>query len=262
MDPIFKAVPAIPYAILLLIGMFACLEVGRRIGISWRNRAGPEPPSFGTIESSVFGIFALLIAFTFSGAPARLDQRRQLIADECNAIGTAYLRLDLLGDDARPGIQKLFRDYLDARIAVYNVLPDLDAALAEIKRSEDLQHQIWAASLIASSSKTANRDATRLIVPALNEMFDITTTRTMSGLIHPPAIVFGLLFVMALICSTLAGCAMATNKTRSWLHLIAFAFAAVLAISVVLEIEYPRFGMLHVESSYDQVLIDLRAKMN
>ena len=72
----------------------------------------------------MFALFGLLIAFTFSGGASRLDTRRQLIAEEANAIGTAYLCLDLLPASDQPALRGLFRDYLDSRLAVYRKLPE------------------------------------------------------------------------------------------------------------------------------------------
>jgi len=63
----------------------------------------------GAVEGSVFGLLGLLIAFTFSGAAFRFDARRQLAVEETNAIGTAYLRLDLLPADKQPALRDSFR---------------------------------------------------------------------------------------------------------------------------------------------------------
>ena len=93
--------------------MLILLEVGRRIGA---RRLAEDPmgaaAGVGTVEGAVFALFGLLIAFTFSGAAARFDTRRQLIIEETNAIGTAYLRLDLLPVDAQPGLREKFRRYV------------------------------------------------------------------------------------------------------------------------------------------------------
>jgi hypothetical protein len=61
---------------------------------------------------------SLLLGFAFAGATSRLDTRRELIIREANAIGTAYLRLDLVPAADQPSLRALFRDYLDARRAV------------------------------------------------------------------------------------------------------------------------------------------------
>ena len=99
------------------------------------------------------------------------------------------------------------------------------------------------------------------MLPALNQMFDIAAKRTMATRIHPPPIIFALLFLLALVCSLLAGYGMAVSKERSWLHIIAFATVAVITVFVVLELEYARIGILSVERRYDQILVDLRNSM-
>ena len=87
----------------LFIGMAVLLELGRRLRRHHRLRHGDSAgEGVGAIEGAVFGLMGLLLAFTFSGAASRFEGRRQLIVDEANAIGTAYLRLDLLPSAPRP----------------------------------------------------------------------------------------------------------------------------------------------------------------
>jgi hypothetical protein len=81
--------------------------------------------------SVIFGLMGLLIAFTFSGAASRFDSRRRLVVEETNAIGTAYLRIDLSPISAPPVLRENFRRYVDARLEVYGKLPDIRAAKEE-----------------------------------------------------------------------------------------------------------------------------------
>ena len=82
-------------------------------------------------EGAIFALLGLLVAFTFSGAASRFDARRQLIVEETNDIGTAYLRLRLLPLSAQPALREQFRQYVDARLAFYRKLKDMPAAMAE-----------------------------------------------------------------------------------------------------------------------------------
>jgi len=256
-----RMIAAFPFAASLFLGMLLCLELGRRLGI---RRLAKDPEGamagLGAIEGAVFGLYGLLIAFTFSGAPSRLDTRRQLIAEEANDIGTAYLRLDLLPADSQPALRGLFRRYLDSRLEVYRKLPDIEAAKAELARSAGIQKEIWDQTVAATRLQGSHPDAGKLLLPALNAMIDITTTRTMAARIHPPKIIFALLFVLALVCSSLAGFGMAGSKQRSWLHFLAFAAVTVVSVYVILDIEYPRAGFIRLDA-YDQVLADLRDTM-
>ena len=117
--------------------MILLLELGRRLG---RRRQGRDEEGaragLGAVEGAVFTLLGLLIAFTFSGAASRFDMRRQLIGQEANAIGTAWLRLDLLPAQAQPELRDLFRRYLDLRLAAYRKMPDVEAALAELSQAK------------------------------------------------------------------------------------------------------------------------------
>ncbi|WP_340123779.1 hypothetical protein [Methylobacter svalbardensis] len=110
----------------LLLGTLLVYEIGWRLG----RRGGPasknDSVGSGLLDGAVYALLGLLIAFTFSGAAERFDQRRTLVIEESNAIGTAYLRLDLLPVEAQPRLRALFRQYLDARLNMTRKLPDND----------------------------------------------------------------------------------------------------------------------------------------
>jgi len=244
----------------LFLGMLVLLELGRRAGMR-RLARDPEGArqGVGVVEGAVFGLLGLLIAFTFSSAAARFDARRHLIVEEANDIGTAWLRLDLLPDRPAAGLRNLFRQYLDSRLETYRVLPDLSAARAELARSIKLQGDIWSAAVTACLD-SGSQLAHVLLLPALNAMFDITTTRTEATNHHPPWIIFAMLGALCLVSSVLAGYGMAGGKSHSWIHIICFAAVVAITVHVIIDLEYPRLGLIRVDSA-DQVLIQLRESM-
>ena len=251
---------SIAFAVGLLVGMSVLLESGRRLGR--RRQSKDEEGSragLGAVEGAIFGLMGLLVAFTFSGAATRFDTRRQLIVDEANAVGTAWLRLDLLPAAAQPELRDLFRRYLDARLAAYEKIPDMEAAYAELARANTLQGEIWDRAAVACR-ESAN-PLTAQLIPALNEMFDIASTRTATAQIHPPAIIFIMLGVLTLMSSLLAGYAMAGGKSRSWVHMIGFTVILAVTVYVILDLEFPRIGLIRVDK-FDQLLLDVRQSMN
>ncbi len=258
MHPTFNAVMSTGS---MFLGMLLLLEVGRRLGTR-RLAADPQGArqGLGVVEGAVFSLLGLLIAFTFSGAANRFDARRELIIAEANAIGTAWLRIDALPASRQPAMRELFRQYLDARLATYQKLPDFDAAEAELARSSQLQGEIWTRALAACQDADASPSATMLFLPPLNNMFDLMATRIEATKHHPPLLIFILLAALSLAGSLLAGYGMAGGKNRSWIHILAFAAVMAAAVYVILDIEYPRFGFVRI-NKYDQVLIDLRASM-
>ena len=253
-------IPPLIFSTVLVLGMLILLEIGRRLGMKRRAKeAEGERGNLGTIEGAVFALFGLLMAFTFSGAASRFNEKRALIAEEANTIETAYLRLDLV-PDARPKLQGLFREYVDSRLNTYRFLPDMKAAKLEMANTKRIQEEIWTESVSATRHPGAHPAAAWVLLPALNAMIDITTTRTMALQMHPPRIIYGLLFSLGLICSLLAGYRMASTY-RSWLHIVGFTSLTAVIIFVMLDVEYPRGGLIHLEKA-DQVLVDVRQAMH
>ena len=90
-------------------------------------------------------------------------------------------------------------------------------------------------------------------------MIDITTTRRMNLQKHPPRIIFAMLFGIALVCSLLAGRSKGGAKVNAF-SMVAFAAVMAVAVYVILDLEFPRFGFIRVDP-FDQVLMDVRAEM-
>jgi hypothetical protein len=237
--------------------MLFLLESGRRIGKKSMVR-DPEGShqGLGPVEAAVFGLMGLIIALTFSGAALRFDERRMLIIDEANAIGTAYLRVDLLSEDAQPDIRRDFREYLEARIELYHNISDKKKVVELEEKTASLQMRIWKAS-VSASQKSDNISASMLLLPALNSMIDICSTRIAVRLVHQPNIIFLVMILLALVCSLIAGYGLALKKSRSWIHLIGFILVLLVTIMVIIDIEYPRVGFIRIDA-LDILLSDLR----
>ena len=245
----------------LLVGILAFLWLGRALGrrtLKLHGSAGV--PGIGSLEAAVFGLLGLLIAFTFSGALSRFDQRRAQVVEEANAIGTAWLRIDLLPAAAQPALRQAMRDYVDARIATYRSLPDLRLAQVELGRSQALQSVIWGQTVAALRLPDARPVTEQLVVPAMNQMFDIMSTRIVATQMHPPMIIYVMLIALALASAVLAGYQSAAEKIHGRLHQIFFASVIAFTLYVILDIEYPRLGWIRIDA-IDQVLVNVRAGM-
>lgn len=246
----------------LLLAIFVLLEVGRRVGIH-RRKIDPDGASsgLGALEGAVFGLMGLLIAFTFSGAATRFDGRRDLIGREANAIGTAYLRIDLLPAAAQPALRQDFRNYIDLRLAIFqSVRHNLAVARRDYAHADELQQKIWK-DAVAVCQQQNSPAVTTLVLSSLNEMIDMTTTRMVASQTHPPEVIFYGLGLLVLATSLLAGYGMAGSKTRSWMHMAVYAVIMAATLYVILDLEYPRFGLIRVDSA-DQLLVNVRNSMN
>jgi hypothetical protein len=123
-----------------------------------------------------------------------------------------------------------------------------------------LQQVIWEQAVRACAAPGASPAAARLLLPAINDMIDITATRQTAFRLHPPSIVFLLLYGLSCVCAFMAGSG-ASAAGPNWFYAFALAITVTLTVYATLEIEYPDRGLIRL-SHTDQSLIDLRNSMN
>jgi hypothetical protein len=245
---------------ILFFGMPLAMEIGRRIRVAQAGGSRDRVEAgTGPLDAAVYALFGLLLAFIFSGAASRFDQRRDLITAETNAIGTAWLRIDLLPAATQVSLRPLFREYLESRLQAHRLLREPSAAWAEHLHNLQLQERIWSAA-IAGAQETGSPAVISLVVAALNEMIDISTSRFAATRTHPPKIVYWMLILVALTASFLAGMAMAGSPRRPWPHILAFTLVICTTSYVILDIEVPRLGFIRVDSA-DLLLLELLDSM-
>lgn len=234
---------------LLFVAVVIAMEIGRRLG-----RSDEDTPGAGAVNGAIFAILGLILAFSFSGAASRFDQRRDLIVQEANAIGTAWLRVDLMPADAQPAIRATFRRYVDARIHAYDLIQDDAAFRAGLRQANALSQDIWNQAIAAGRRPDAQPAVNILLLPALNEMIDLTSTRAFMTLMHPPTIIRYMLVALALVAALLAGIGFGAKHRKDWIHELAFAVIMTMTIYITIDLEYPRAGLLRVDAFEDAVI--------
>jgi len=240
------------FAVLLVL-----LELGSRLAIA---RGDTESSRLGPIEGAVFGLLGLLIAFAFSGAAMRYNDRRELIIQEADAIGTVYMRLDLVDPALRPAVVQQLRDYTDTRLELYRHLGEPAMAAQLSLRAGFLQQSLWR-TVLADCNDQKGLTATFLLVPALNEMFDVSAKRTAALRNHPPSVVYVLLISITLACAFLAGYAFGPGQAKHRIAMISFSAIMSFSIYVIIDLEFPRFGLIRI-SGEDVVLEQVRDTMH
>ena len=212
------------------------------------------------MEAVAFGLLGLLLAFTFSGAAARLDARRAPIVDEANAIGTAWLRLDVLPSAAQPPLRDAFRRYTDSRVALYRTFSESgrEAARAEYARSAGLQNEIWAAAVAACREAPSTavvvlpRPSTRCsISPAPGSPRPACTRRWSCKSCSRS--------FRSSVDSSL-GYKMGATAAPSRAHMLVLAAILSFTFYVILDFEYPRLGIIRIDD-FDRLIADVRASM-
>src|SRR6187399_3516202 len=137
---------------------------------------GRVPENLGSVEGSMLGATALLLGFTFSIAISKFETRRQITVDEANEIGTAILRCDMYPDSVRNPLRADFKEYVETRIAYYTAGNDEEKIKQELIKAGEISDRIWK-RVALQSQKPNNLAITTQMIPAVNDMIDIVTTR-------------------------------------------------------------------------------------
>ncbi len=256
----------VAFALLLAVLLFVCILVSYEIG--WRlgkarlaRKPEGETKGVGSAVAGVFGLLGLIMAFSFYGAAGRFEARRHLITEETNAIGTAYLRLDLLPADVQPELKDLFRRYTDLRAVTYIKTKDLAAVESQLTQCAALQTQIWKETSSACLREGVPTSTVTLVLSALNAMIDITTTREMATRNHPPLVVFLLLGGICVASTFMVGFDTSVNAHRSWLYIVTLAAVMTIVVYVTADLEFPHLGLIRVDDA-NRILVELRHGMN
>jgi hypothetical protein len=133
----------------------------------------------------------------------------------------------------------------------------VEAARTEYARSAALQNEIWVGAVAASREVPS---APVIVLPALNAMFDIATSRLAATQMHPPMIVYVVLAVISLVCGFLVGYEMGATEAPSRAHMLVLAAILAFTFYVILDFEYPRLGVIRIDD-FDRLIAEVRATM-
>jgi hypothetical protein len=210
--------------------------------------------------SSLSGLLFLLLAFTFGMSVSRYDSRREIIIEESNAISTALLRADLYAEKERIFFRENFKQYIESRIDYYKAGRNIEKLRLSNEHTNSISKRLWQRATKLSFDHI-NTDATRQMIPALNEMIDITTTRTAGEKAKVPDSIIWLLFVLACITSFYSGYSGALKGSIDWL--VEFGFCIMISVTVlfIFDLDRPFRGLVTLDES-NNYIIELRKSFN
>lgn len=252
---LLQSAPTPLVAITLFILLITVYILGYRLRTKTLKKTTEHTvEDLGAINGTLLGLLALLLAFTFGMSNSRYDTRRQLVIEEANNIGTAILRTDIYPDSVRNLLRANLKQYVEARIAFYQAGMDVEKTVAEYKRAGDIGNKIWSiAAAYAREDDITTR--TSELIPALNAMIDITTTRRAAGEATIPDSIMYFLFTLCLCSSFLLGY---DRKNKfDWIVVIGFALMLSATVFTIIDLDRPRSGLIDMDSP-NQKIIELR----
>jgi len=215
------------------------------------RESGESVAQEGYVFSSMLGLLGLLLAFSFGMVLNRYEVRRELVTSEANAIGTAYLRAQLLDEPHRSRLSQLLVAYTSNRIDLANAGGDSSVLLA---RNDQLLTDIWAAVRASRESALAHGMTTALLM-SYNEVIDLDTERKVAWDLHVPVEVGVLLIVYLAVMAAVVG--HQVDGPRGRRAAIFFFIAAALSITVMTDLNRPMSG--HARESQKAMLMLLHS---
>jgi len=197
-----------------------------------------ERHDFDTVQAATLTILALIIGFTFSMAVSRYDQRKTLEEAEANAIGTEYLRTDLLPGDLSAHARELLRKYLDLRIAFYE--GDGGGTGDIEKRTANLQNELWASVAPAAAQPTP---VMALVISGMNDVINSQGYTQAAWWNRIPIGAWAMMALMAISCNLLVG----YGERRKGEYIL-FILPVVVSVGffLIADLDSPRGGVIRV----------------
>jgi hypothetical protein len=240
---------------LIVVCVFLGLIGARELGYWFhrrRLRKGLDPIADGFTLNTVLALLALLVGFTFSMSLNRYDARRELVVEEANAIGTTWLRVQLLDENARAELNPILRAYVAERVAYGNSKTD-EAEEASYARAAALQNRLWQA-MGKAIEPIRTTPLSALVVATTNETFDLAASRKAARASHVPHRVLVVMLIYALIVGILVG----HEKGRyRWATTLLFMLLT-LATALIIDLDQPSRGAIKVSQ---QPISDVQAAM-
>jgi hypothetical protein len=253
MDPL-DAVPIWVTTLVIAALLFSACELGFRMG---GRKSSAEKTDQGHVLSAMLALLGLLVGFTFSIAVGRHELRRNLVVEEANAIGTEYLRTQMVPEPFRTRLADALRRYTDARLGLA-AAGESEVAVARANALADSLQQVMWATTVAAVPAVQPAAISSLLAAGMNTIIDAAASRRAALEARLPSIAFGSLVLYAAVAASMLGFVSGSGRNRSRVGAVVLLMLLTLALGLILDLDRPRRGTIKVSQ---QPLIDLRASM-
>jgi hypothetical protein len=236
--------PTLGLLAVLVALLLAVLELGRRLGV--RDRATHDVDSrahAGVLEAGLIGLVALQLGFAFSLAASHFVVNRDLVAEEANAVDTAYRRSDIAGEPERGALREALRRYLDTRITYYAQGIDEQIRQAVDADSRAIHAELWQHA--AAAAARAPTCTTALLVQAVNRVIELHESRTDAARNHVPIAVLWLLVAMSAAVVGLSGYVSGLANREQVVPSLLMLGLFALVVVVIVDLDRPLRALTH-----------------
>ncbi len=228
--------------VISLVVLWLAVRIGAALRKGRRSLEEHEREDYGLIMAAILTLLGLIIGFSFSMAITRYDQRKNLEEEEANAIGTEYVRADLLPAADAAKARALLLKYLDQRILFYETRDD--AQLQKINTvTTQVQSELWSA--VEAPAEARPTPVLAVVVTGMNDVLNSQGYTQAAWWNRIPSAAWGLMIAIAVCCNVLIGYGAHGQKTRAMLLLV-LPLVVSISFYLIADIDSPRGGMVRV----------------
>ncbi len=235
--------PLLAFAV-SFVTLLISITTGSSLLARWRAPDHKSKDNLALVLSTTLTLLGLIIAFTFSMAVGRYDQRKNLEEEEANAIGTEYLRADLLPAAEAARIRALLKDYLAQRILFYTTRDASEVRKIDA-RTAQLQAELWSTVARASAAAPLSPSVT-LATEGMNDVLNSQGYAQAAWWNRIPRAAWILMFAIAILSHLLVGYGV-QSFTSEGSFLIVLPLVMAIAFFLIADIDAPRGGVIRVE---------------
>ncbi|QBN19221.1 hypothetical protein [Flavobacterium nackdongense] len=229
--------------LILFFSMLIAVGTGYRIGL----RKTKSDNKNAEISSSLLGLLALILGFTFAMAGSRYENRKDNLIDEANCIGTAVLRSDIYPDSIKVEFQKDFQSYLKSRKEYYLLDNDEAKLAASLKEAALAGDKLWKRAAFYAKDKDYFIQS-NMMLPALNQMLDSAAKSNMVLNSKVPETIVYLSLIFSVIISFFMGYNSGLEKKINRKYIFGFCFLICVVIYITLDLDRPRRGLIKLDT--------------
>ena len=237
------------------IVLFTSSVLGHRLAMSTGiNEDSHIHEHITGLREGLFVLLGLLLGFTIAIVLPRFDERRHLVVEEADAIGTTVLRAEILPEPQRSRTLELLREYAAVRHDFESAsLLDVSDLNRETHRTKELQAQLWQQLVAVTQVNQTAVIATYL--RALNDTIDVSEKRLAAFESRVPESVWLIIFVVAIFQAFVTGFSL---KRKFWFSLVMTPLVIGVVMALLADLDSPRTGLIRIEqSSMDRLIHDL-----
>jgi hypothetical protein len=245
-------IDALYISTILFFSMLVAIWIGYKIGLKKTKTDNKN----AEISSSLLGLLALILGFTFAMAGSRYENRKDNLIDEANCIGTAVLRSDIYPDSLKNEFKKDFESYIKSRRDYYLLENDEQKLTASLKQSAVASDKLWSRAAFYAKDKDYFIQS-NMMLPALNAMFDSASKSNMVLNSKVPETIVYLMLAFSIIISFFIGYNSGLEKKINTKFITGFCFLICIVIFITLDLDRPRRGLIKLDTE-----IRLMQKLN